>query len=372
MLEVLKIYLYYKRVFFFLFQMSVGGDLTSAIMAFAQSDEQPSTSTPQCILQCGEACTDNDSIDRWTIERWKRLEEKALDWKGLDKFGDVYEDTDWKSGPIGKYIHDKCRFNMFTKQKLAQAQTRKRKHDDSSQSMSESVLEETCASVYSSPKKLRSHTGTVHEKERCVWCMQGSSKRQDHKNNLILLQTKDAWLKFKCHTVNVKDPVIRSRLNTLISTISDFHAAIGMEIRYHRKCYLENITNAEQMNDENSQHLQNVNLREAQSIFFLHVKKVIFDDHEFRTLQNLLSDYNRIVSNHGFNTVVRSSYLKELMIREFGDDIGFYERTQRNVSELVYDKKAAGTYVEAALLSLGISDEQLLKNIASRIRTDIR
>ena len=60
------------------------------------------------------------------------------------------------------------------------------------------------------------------------------------------------------------------------------------------------------------------------------------------------------------------------MINEFGEDIGFHIRGARNVSELVYDKKAAGagTYIEAGLLSLGISDEQLLKNVASRIRTD--
>jgi len=102
----------------------------------------------------------------------------------------------------------------------------------------------------------------------------------------------------------------------------------------------------------------------------LHIKKVIFDDHEFRTLQNLLCDYKRMISNYGHNAIVRSSYVKELLIREFGDDIGFYEKKQRNASELVYDKKAAGTYVEAALLSLGISDEQLLRNVASRIRDD--
>ena len=236
-------------------------------MAFAQSDEQPSTSTTRhCILRCGDACTDGDSIDRYTIEKWRGIEQKALDWKGLDKFGDVYENTDWESGPVGKFMHDQCRLIMFTKRRLAQAQVRKRKLDDNSKSVSEPVLEETCASA--SPKKLRSHTGPVHEKELCVWCMKGSSKKKGDKYKLLLLQTKDAWLKFKYHTVNIKDTAMRHRLNTLISSISDFHAAIGLEIRYHRRCYLDNITHAEQLTDENAQHLQNVNLREAQSIFF--------------------------------------------------------------------------------------------------------
>ena len=55
-------------------------------------------------------------------------------------------------------------------------------------------------------------------------------EKKNRKHKLILLQTKDAWLKFKHHTVNVKDAITRSRLNTLIPSISDFHAAIGFEI----------------------------------------------------------------------------------------------------------------------------------------------
>ena len=145
-------------------------------MAFAQSDEQASTSTRQCILKCGEACSDGDSRDGCSIESWKRLEEKALLWKGLDKFGDVYDDTDWESGSVGKFIHKQCRLIMFTPKRLDQAQTRKRKHDESPQSTS--VLEEACVSDYSSPKKLRSKTGMVHEKQLCVWCMKGESKRK--------------------------------------------------------------------------------------------------------------------------------------------------------------------------------------------------
>ena len=47
-------------------------------------------------------------------------------------------------------------------------------------------------------------------------------------------------------------------------------------------------------------------------------------------------------------------------------------RSQKNVSELVYDNTAAGSYIEAALLSLGISDDQLLKNVATRVNCDIK
>ena len=76
---------------------------------------------------------------------------------------------------------------------------------------------------------------------------------------------------------------------------------------------------------------------------------MIFEDHEIRTLQELLVDYQRITSNYGHFSTVKSSYLKEILIKEFAEDIGFHERIQKNVSELVYDSRAAGTYLEAAL-----------------------
>jgi len=122
---------------------------------------------------------------------------------------------------------------------------------------------------------------------------------------------------------------------------------------------------------ENAEHLQHVNLREAQALFFQHIQQVIFKDHEIRTLQGLLQDYIRITSNHGHFSQVRSSYLKELLIKEFGEDIGFHERIQKNVSELVYDTRAAGSYIEFALLSLGVTDDQLVKNVATRLREQV-
>jgi len=95
----------------------------------------------------------------------------------------------------------------------------------------------------------------------------------------------------------------------------------------------------------------------VQGILSEFVQQVIFSDHEFRTLQNLLRDYIRIVSNYGHNSNVKSSYVKEILIKEFDDRIAFHERKQWNLSDIVYDNRDAGTYVEAALLSLGISDD---------------
>jgi len=70
-------------------------------------------------------------------------------------------------------------------------------------------------------------------------------------------------------------------------------------------------------------------------------------------------------------TIVKSSYLKDIPIREFGDDIGFHERIRKNISELIYDKTAAGTYVGAAISSLGISNDQLVMNVALRLKEQV-
>ena len=68
---------------------------------------------------------------------------------------------------------------------------------------------------------------------------------------------------------------------------------------------------------------------------------------------------------------MKSSCVRDILRKQFGDKISFYERPQRNLSDIVYDNTAAGSYVEAAILSLGISDEQLLKNVAHRINKDV-
>ena len=125
--------------------------------------------------------------------------------------------------------------------------------------------------------------------------------------------------------------------------------------------------------DDNLPHMQNVNLREAQTMFFNHIIKVIFEEHELRSLQSLLQDYNTIISRYGFPTSgVKSSYIKDILTRKFGSKIGFHSRLRRNQSDLVYDTSGGGSYVEAALNSISVSNEQLVHNVAERIRDEIK
>ena len=163
----------------------------------------------------------------------------------------------------------------------------------------------------------------------------------------------------------MEDKKLRDRLNTLIASIPDAQTAFGIEIRYDRYCWRKYVSNARPLTDENMLHLQQVNLREAQALFLHHVRHIIFQEHELRTLQSLLNDYKRIISDYRYNSTVKSSFLKELLINEFGEGIGFYQRNQKNVSELVYDTTASGTYIGAAINSLGVSSDQLAMNFTS-------
>ncbi|KAK1890844.1 U3 small nucleolar RNA-associated protein 10 [Dissostichus eleginoides] len=77
--------------------------------------------------------------------------------------------------------------------------------------------------------------------------------------------------------------------------------------------------------------------------------------------------------SYGFPTSgVKSSYIKDILTREFKDKIGFHSRPQRNQSDLVYDTSGSGSYVEAAISSIGVSSEQLVQNVAARLRDDVK
>jgi len=124
--------------------------------------------------------------------------------------------------------------------------------------------------------------------------------------------------------------------------------------------------------DDKLPYLHNATLREAQNIFFDHIRAVIFKEHELRSLQSFLRDYGSIISLYSFPTSgVKSSYIKEILTREFESRIGFYSCPQKNLSELVYDTSGSGSYVEAALFSIVNTNEQLVQNMAEQLRKDI-
>ena len=69
---------------------------------------------------------------------------------------------------------------------------------------------------------------------------------------------------------------------------------------------------------------------------------------------------------------LKSSYVKEVLIKEYEDDIGLHERPEKNKSKFVYDIKCGGNLIEAAVDSFGITDEQLILNLAPQLSRHIK
>lgn len=106
--------------------------------------------------------------------------------------------------------------------------------------------------------------------------------------------------------------------------------------------------------------------------FFRHIDDVIFKEHKFRTLQSLLLEYKNILSNYGYSVSnIKSSYIKDIVTKEFGNIIGFHARLQKNNSHLVYHIAGAASYIEAALSSIEVSDEKLVMDVASCLNKQI-
>ena len=322
----------------------------------------------QCLVKCGKVCSENDKISPSKLESIKL---KSKNWNGLDKFGTLYDETNWDNGNTGFYIHKLCYFSLSSSINLDKAIKRKAK---CCSTLSFDPNKENVDDIernFPSQKRLRS-LGPLYDKNKCVWCMKGKDLRHPNRMNgtLFTISTNTAWDKFKRHPILIEeDWQLRDRLSHLIDSISDPFAT---SIMYHRSCWQKYITHRSVCPDD-IMHAQNVSLLDARSLFFRHVDAVIFQEHEIRSLQTLLEDYKRIVGDFGYPVGdLKSSYIKELLIKEYHERIGFKERIEQNKSYLVYDVCGGGDYIESVLYSLKISDEQLIRNTAKRMSKTVK
>ena len=337
-----------------------------------------------CFFQCGEPCTEEDEdfvpeITKHAPTRWEKFKNQAYLWRGLDRFGEIYDTVDWKKGGEGLVMHDKCRITFMTDRKLKQAMKRKEK-ETNLKAQQEKEKADTAGSSQMKddnpfPRATRSSFGScgLHDKNKCVWCFKPpDAKHPDPSNPFRCIEYKSGWEKFKRHTIYLTDPLQKERLNRLIESVYDDPYAA--EIRYHHKCWMKHVHDILKKHDDEKQALQvNVSLREAQTEFFDIVEGVIFEQHEIRSLQSLKHDYKRTISMYGFHVDgIQSSYVKNILKREFKERIGFHSRPQKNLSELVYDTSAGGSYIETALTSVGISSDQLIDNLTKRIISSVK
>ena len=314
---------------------------------------------PELCILCNEQCDENKS--NISPEAWERIKDRAQDWKGLHKFGTVYDSVNWDAGPNGVYFHKVCRTALAAKRGLQKALRRK----DKEQKQQTVDTQETHSKDQQQAGRSSRGTGLLHEKNLCIWCM----KPEDLNNSktLCIIQQWNAWNTFKSHTIHLEDDQMRERILTVIDSTPDPFAS---EIRYHRSCWMKYVKPHYKHSDSSGDrmHLQNVQLTEVRQMFFRHVRTVVLEMNEPRTLQGLLVDYNQMSANFGFETVIKTSTIKQMLQNEFKDNIGFLDRFHKNQSTIVYDASAGGSYIEAAIYYWGISDEQLLNNVARRLR----
>ena len=239
-------------------------------------------------------------------------------------------------------MHQSCYISISSSDKLEKAQQRKNKEHDinqcplptsSSEMQAQNARCDDETEGPSTPKRLRSSVGgPLHDKTKCVWCMLGEDAKHPNRarGKLFQLNTQSAWRSFKHHPVLIEDGELTDRLIRLVKSTSALTDPFANDIMYHHACWQKHI-NHTNFTSENSIHLQNVCLSEARSLFLRHVDSIIFTNREIHSLQSLLADYKRIVSDYGYTVGdIKSTYLKDLLINEYQETIGFKERSEMN------------------------------------------
>ena len=324
------------------------------------------------MMNCNRKCPAKNKI---TQEKWNKIKNKCKLWEGLDRFSNVYRTVSWDDGSDGFHICKTCFISLCSDDHLSRAQKRKELSEAGLASLETDTAEDTQPPVQQppSPKRLRSSLGVLyHPKTNCVWCMKGEDPRHpDRKTGqLSRIETSQGWRAFKRHTVLIEDAALRARIERVAESTSQLTDPFAADIVYHPNCWLKYVHPIQGLCA--SGHFENVTRFEMKNLFLRYVDHIIFNDHEIRTLQSLLFEYKRISLEYGFVCGdAKTSYVKEMLIREYGDLIGFRERNNKNKSELVYDVRGGGDYINIAITSLGISDQQLLQNVSSRIAENI-
>ena len=75
-----------------------------------------------CLL-CKKACKQSCTISQL---KWESLKTKSEKWIGLDRFGDIFETTDWTDDPKNYFMHNSCYMSLSSGRLIEQALNRKK------------------------------------------------------------------------------------------------------------------------------------------------------------------------------------------------------------------------------------------------------
>ena len=275
---------------------------------------------PLCIL-CTKPCDDCDGISRITNEKWQNIESKSAGWSGLDKYGTAYETTRWENGPAGCYMHASCYTTLSNPVKLQQAKKKGKK---------------SCFRWKRRKKRMWKQVHVVYTMMTKT-CLQNADIVMAHymiRRNACGVfpgTTKDTreessanypWYLHRMHGPNSNSTQfslkmsMRSRIVTLINFVDSGTDPFAVEIRYHLECWLQYVSHPK-LSDQDHLHLQNLILRKLYLFFFRHVKEVIFENHEIKTLQSLLKVYQKTLFNFNHDASgTKSSFIKTTHIHQ--------------------------------------------------------
>ena len=76
--------------------------MTMAVLKPKTSRKRGREEIPETCILCDKECDEDRS--NLSLDAWERMKVKAQEWKGLRKFGTIYDSVDWEAGPKGVFI----------------------------------------------------------------------------------------------------------------------------------------------------------------------------------------------------------------------------------------------------------------------------
>ena len=178
----------------------------------------------------------------------------------------------------------------------------------------------------------RQSTGQINDKS-CIWCRDKFDVQHKDRDPFRVLEQLGTWYKFVASVPYLEDRETRERLNILVSSTTD---PLVEKISYHVRCFKKYMRPVYDPDRQREDNIQNVNYEEVKQKFFRHVYEKLFEEGEVRTLKSLTKEYEQIRLNFGIVSEIKSSYVKDLLIKEFGQQLGFASRESVNKSPIVY------------------------------------
>ena len=145
------------------------------------------------------------------------------------------------------------------------------------------------------------------------------------------------------------------------------------DLHNHKKCWDKYVSNVQNTRKKCQEHVIGVSMSEINAVFIDHVERVICQLKEPRTLKGLLDDYNNILYDlTGEEKQYKTSYIRNLISDEFGNQILFHDRHQKNASTFVFDSSEGENFLESAVNTWVFPIDELMHNVARRINESVK